>query len=234
MEKTKINKGRMYHSADLVLDKFSDLFSKNEEMKLAHQELKNGIVFVDAEQQVLVADNKGLTQAKVELRMEVTNRILKIAMALKALATMQKNSDLLVRVAYKRSDLNRLPDPILFDVATMLYNLANTMREQLARFFLTEEDFNGTEKLLSDFKLAIPQKRMATTVSKSSTQKVSNVFKSLDKLLKEVIDVYLAPFQFDNPDFYNEYCNARIIVGYMGRSKSKAEKIVPATASLTI
>lgn len=36
-----------------------------------------------------------------------------------------------------------------------------------------------------------------------------------------VHDVYVAPFQYENPDFYREYHNARIIVGYTGRGKSK-------------
>jgi uncharacterized Fe-S radical SAM superfamily protein PflX len=52
---------------------------------------------------------------------------------------------------------------------------------------------------------------------------MNEVFKSIDKLLKEVIDVYVAPFEYQNPDFYREYCNARIIVGYTGRGKSKTE-----------
>jgi hypothetical protein len=234
MDKLKINKGRMYHSSDLVLDKFSAVFSGNEEMKQAHQELKSGIVFVDAEQQVLVVDHKGLTRTKIELRNEVTRRILKFSMALKALATYQKNSDLLTKATYKVTELNRLADPILFDVGTMLFNLANPMREQAARYFLTEDDFKQTETLLADFKMAIPQKRMATTVSKSSTQKVTDVFRSLDKLLREVIDVYVAPFQYENPDFYREYRNARIIVGYTGRGKSKTDKAENVTAVLAV
>ena len=234
MDKLKINKGRMYHSSDLVLDKFSSVFSGNEEMKQAHQELKSGIVFVDAEQQVLIVDNKGLTRTKIELRNEVTRRILKFSMALKALATYQKNSDLLTKATYKVTELNRLADPILFDVGTMLFNLANPMREQVARYFLTEDDFKQTETLLADFKTAIPQKRMATTVSKSSTQKVTDVFRSLDKLLREVIDVYVAPFQYENPDFYREYRNARIIVGYTGRGKSKTDKAENVPAALAV
>jgi hypothetical protein len=127
--------------------------------------------------------------------------------------------------------LNRLADPILFDVGSMLLNLANPMREQLARYFLTEDDFKQTEALLTEFKASIFQKRLATTVSKSSTQKVTDVFKYLDKLLKEVIDVYVAPFQYESPDFYREYRNARIIVGYAGRGKTKTAKVVVSAGS---
>lgn len=223
MEKTKINKGRMYHATDLVLDKFSGSFASHGELKQAHQELKSGIVLIDEEQQVQVVDNKGLTQAKIGLRTDVTQRILKLSMALRALATIQKNTDMLTRSNYLLSDLNRLSDPVLADVCTMLLKLANPLRESLARFFLTDDDFSQTETALEEFKAAIPQKRLAVTVSKSSTKKISEVFKDTDKLLKEVIDVFVAPFQYQNPDFYREYCNARIVVGYTGRGKTKKE-----------
>lgn len=224
MDKTKINKGRMYHSTNLVLDKFSGSFADHAELNQAHSELKSGILLIDEEQQVQVVDNKGLTQAKVALRTDVTQRILKLTKALKALATLQKNTDLLTKTNYKLGDLNRLSDPILFDVVTMLMKLAGPLRPQLVKFFFTDEDFNRTEAAITEFKSAIPQKRLATTVSKSSTKKISEVFKSIDKLLKEVIDVYVAPFEYQNPDFYREYSNARIIVGYTGRGKSKAEQ----------
>ncbi|OFX62046.1 MAG: hypothetical protein A2066_05675 [Bacteroidetes bacterium GWB2_41_8] len=227
MDKTKINKGRMYHSSNLVLDKFSSTFTDHVELNQAHSELKSGISLIDEQQQVQVVDNKGLTQVKVALRTDVTQRILMFSKALKALATIQKNADLLTKSNYKLSDLNRLSDPILFDVGTMLVKLANPLRSQLEKFFLTDEDYKQTDAILAEFKAAIPQKRLATTVSKSSTKKISDVFKSIDKLLKEVIDVYVAPFEYKNPDFYREYTNARIIVGYTGRGKSKTETKVP-------
>jgi hypothetical protein len=213
----------MYHSTNLVLDKFSGSFADHAELIQAHSELKNGILLIDEEQQVQVVDNKGLTQAKVALRTELTQLILKLTMALKALGTSQKNTDLLTKTNYKLGDLNRLSDPILFDVAKMLLKLANNYRPQLVRFFFNDEDFNRTDVVIAEFKSAIPQKRLATTVSKSSTKKISEVFKSIDKLLKEVIDVYVGPFEYQNPDFYREYSNARIIVGYTGRGKRKME-----------
>jgi len=105
----------------------------------------------------------------------------------------------------------------------MLLKLAYPLRESLAKFFLTDDDFSQTETVLEEFKAAIPQKRLSVTVSKSSTTKITEVFKATDKLLKEVIDVFVAPFQFQNTDFYREYTNARIIVGYTGRVKKKKE-----------
>ncbi|MCK9414441.1 MAG: hypothetical protein M0Q53_19220 [Prolixibacteraceae bacterium] len=233
MEKTKINKGRMYHSSDLVLEKFSGLFADHAGLNQAHRQLKSGISMIDEEQKLQVADSKGLTENKELLRGGLTRVMLKFSLALKSLATMQQNMELLVKVSFRITDLNRLPDPILVDVSRMLQEQANPRREELIKFFVTKDDFEQLETLLAGFKGAIPQKRLAVTVSKSSTHKIGEVFESLDRLLKTEIDVYVAPFQFQHPDFYSEYCNARIIVGYTGRGSGKdGQEMLNQTAAI--
>ena len=223
MEKTKINKGRMYRASELVLEKFSGLYADHVGLNSARQQLKSGIRFIDELQNLQVGDNKGLTENKELLRGELTRIELKFALALKSLATMQRNKELLTRVSLRMTDLNRLPDPTLVNVGRMLQQKALPKQEELGKLFLTATDFDQLERLLTEFNDAIPQKRMAVTVSKSSTLKIGEMFKSLDSLLKTEIDVHVAPFQFQYPDFYSEYCNARIIIGYTGGGASSGE-----------
>jgi hypothetical protein len=226
MDKIKINKGRMYRATDLVLDKYASLYSEHAELIDACLKLKAGINLIEEQQQVQVVDNTGLTQTKVVLRVELTGIILKFSNGLKALATLQKDADLLKKSTFKLSDLNKLADPVLYDVGFLLFYLASSFREQLLHFFITDDDFTLMEAKLLSLKAAIPQKRLATTVSKVSTKKLNEVFQTNDHLLKEVIDIFVAPFQYAYPDFYNEYKNARMIVGYTGRGKTKKEETV--------
>ena len=228
MKKVFINKGRMYYAAKRVLDKYADVYADNPELKDATQQLDSGIGVINIEQEVLVVDNTGLTTSKDELRAVFTLSALKLATGLKAHATALKDTKFFVKVDYQLNDFNRLPDPILLNTGSMLFKLADPMRDKLTRFFLTDDDFTGMEKMLVDFAAAFSDKRVATTVSKSSNQKVSEAFISTDKLLKEVIDILVAPYQYQNPDFFREYTNARIIVGYTGRGKSKPDQEPPA------
>jgi hypothetical protein len=78
--------------------------------------------------------------------------------------------------------------------------------------------------LLTNFKASIPQKRLATGTSKVSTAYINEPFIAIDDLLKNVLDVLLMPFQFTQPDFYNEYRSARNIVDTGGNRKAKKEK----------
>jgi hypothetical protein len=78
--------------------------------------------------------------------------------------------------------------------------------------------------LLANFKASIPQKRLATGTSKVSTAYINEPFIAIDDLLKNEPDVLLMPFQFTQPDFYNEYRSARNIVDTGGNRKAKKEK----------
>jgi len=227
MRKILVNKGRMYYATIRVLNKFANVFSGNAELNEAKQQLTDGMGEINLEEEVLAVDNTGLTTSKDELRAEFTLCLLKMATGLKAYATTQKDTKFFVKVNYQLSDLNRLPDPILLNTGSMLFKLANPMREKLVRFFLTDDDLTRVEKMLVDFEAAFSDKRVAITVSKSSNVKVLEVFRSKDKLLKEVIDILVAPYQYPNPDFFREYTNARIIVGYTGRGKSNPDQEPP-------
>jgi hypothetical protein len=76
---------------------------------------------------------------------------------------------------------------------------------------------------LSNFKASIPQKRVATGTSKVSTGNINETFKTIDALLKDEMDVLLMPFQFTQPDFYNEYLSTRSIVDTGGNRKKTEE-----------
>ena len=82
------------------------------------------------------------------------------------------------------------------------------------------------ERLLSEFRLAIPKRRFSINLSKVSTGNIDGVFKAQDKLLREQVDSLMEPFQFSQPDFFYAYKNARSVVDYSGRGK--AVPVVPA------
>ncbi|HZK97329.1 MAG TPA: hypothetical protein VFC67_24215 [Prolixibacteraceae bacterium] len=224
MNKRQINKSRMFETVDAVLDKNSSLFASLPELVSAHQRFKEGKTLILQYRQVQEAETTGLTTSKEIVKTDFINSILKFSAALRAYATSTKNEDLKAKAHYVSSELKKVPDPILFDVGTLLLGLANPIKTELTKYSVSEEEIAEMQTLLPAFKLAYPQQRVATTESKMSTGNIDKVFKSTMKLLKEVIDELMLPFRFSKPDFYNTYKNARIIVNYSGRGKSKPDK----------
>ena len=225
MNKTQINKFRMFGSVNLVLDNYSQLFVQLEDLVLGHQRLKDGLVVLGQNLQIQEADNKGLTDNKTDLRDNLTIRILQLSAALKAHANSTKNKELKAKANYTRTELKTSPDPVLYNIGTLMVNLATPILADLNKYFVSNDKMDELNGLLADFNDAIPQKRVANSVSKVSTVNIEEVVNSLNTLLKEEIDVLMLLFDETQPDFYRAYKNARIIIDYTGRGPSDSSKV---------
>ena len=213
----------MFETVDSVLDKNSSLFESMPELVSAHRMLKEGKTLILQYRQVQEAETSGLTTTKENVKTDFINSILKFSAALRAYATSTKNEDLKAKAHYVSSELKKVPDPILFDIGTLLFKLADPIKTELTKYSIGEDEIAEMKTLLPAFKVAYPQQRVATTESKMSTDNIDKVYKSTMKLLKDVIDELMLPFQFSQPDFYNTYKNARLIVNYSGRGKGKPD-----------
>ncbi len=219
MNKRQINKTRMYFATDLVLDNHLELISPFPELTEAQQRLKSMLSSVTDYRQIQEANNSGLTVSKSILREVLTKLIQQFLSALLAYGTSVKDNELIKKANYTNSGLLRVADPILFDIGSLMLTLADPLRNELSRFFLTETEFNALKDLLSRFRNSIPQRRVATGTSKVSTGNISDTFDAIDILLKEEIDNLMKPFQFSQGNFYNEYKSARLIVDTRGNQK---------------
>ncbi len=227
MNKNQINKSRMYGSVNMVLDNNFNFFSKQEELIQAHQQLKKGQELIGQYRQIQEADDSGLTKGKIQLRVRLINCILLFSAALRAYANATANEELKAKANYGLSNLKKSADSILVDIAVLLVGLATPLKGELVRFFIGDAEFTEMDSLLTEFKVAIPKRRVAAAASKNSTLNISEVFATLDKLLKEEIDVLMLLLRNSQPDFYYAYKNARNIVDYTGRGKAKPEATMP-------
>ena len=219
MNKRQINKTRMYFATDLVLDNHHDLIEPFPELTSAQQRLKAKLALIEDYRMIQEANNSGLTVSKSIFRDELNKLIHQFSSALLAHGTVVKDNELIKKATYNNTSLLRAADPILYDIGLLMYKMADPLRNELSRFFITDNEFNALNNVLASFRNSIPQKRVATGTSKVSTGNISDTFDAIDMLLKKEIDVLIMPFQFTQINFYNEYKSARIIVETGGNRK---------------
>lgn len=224
MNKTQINKLRMFESVHLVLTNHSQLFSQLTDLVACQQRLNDGIQQIAQYRQVQETDNSGLTETKVNLRAGLITRELQLSAALKSYAISTGNMELKTKADYTKSNLSQAADPVLYDIGILLFNLATPLQPELNKYFITAEKLTEVSNLLADFLAAIPQKRVANSVSKVSTLNIGDLFNTVTKMLKEEMDVLMLLFAEEEPDFYNAYKNSRLILEYTGRGKTQQDK----------
>lgn len=220
MNKKQLNRFRMYEAVNLVLDTHAAQVGTEGDLFTAQQLLKAGQATINQNRQVQEADSSGLTKNKSDLRNELIRLILLFAAGLKAHATSTKNSELKTKANYKAYELQKSADSVLADIGRLLNEMALPLKSDLAKYAIGEAEFQQMERLLAEFRLAIPKRRVAINISKVSTGNIDGVFKAQDKLLKEQVDALMEPFQFSQPDFFSAYKNARSVVDYAGRGKA--------------
>jgi hypothetical protein len=221
MDKRQINKSRMYFATDLVLDNHNELIATIPELTKIQQLFKDKLKLIEQYRQVQETDSSGLTVNKVNFRKDLIIQLQTFKAALLAFAVATGNNELKSKVSYSESSLTRAADPVLCDIGFLWLNLATPLKTELQRFFINDDNYSSLENLLGRFKSSIPQKRIATGTTKVSTSNIHHTFTEIDLLLKDELDKLMLPFEFSQPDFYNEYKSARSIIGYTGGRKGE-------------
>jgi phosphate uptake regulator len=212
------NKLSMYEAVNTVMDKNSTIWTPLLVASDLSTKVKSIIVKIQDLRQVQALDTKGITVNKSVVREQLTTATLKLSNALAAYASLNNNYELLGEVNYTPSALNKSRDNILFDIATIIQNKAKLYETELADFLIKPEDITGQQTLIDQYIEAIPEKRVAVTASKTSTTDLKAQFREMDTLLKENLDRVILLFKSTNPDFVQQYFNARIIIDLGHRS----------------
>lgn len=215
----------MYESVNLVLTNHSQIFSQMPDLVSIQKRLIDGIQQIAQYRQVQETDNSGFTESKIDLRTNLISKELQLSAALKSYSNSNGNKELKTKANYSRSKLSQVSDPVLHDIGILLVNLATPLQAELGIYFISPEKLAEITALLADFKLAIPQKRVADTMTKVSTHNISAVFNSTTKMMKEEMDVLMLLYAESESDFYNAYKNARMIMDHSGRGKTKTEEV---------
>lgn len=206
----------MYFAVNQVLEDNATAFSTIEVLVAAHGEFKSKFAIIDNYRQIQESNESGLTAIKASLRKQLMELLMRTLSALKAQAVTTNNQELMVKCSYTVSVLNAKSDPVFSDIVLLVHGLALPLIDQLGQFFLSQEHLDEMQTLNSEFKAAIPKRRVAVSVKKVSTLNIGQTMKELDQLLKEKIDLLIAPFEYTEADFYRAYRNARTIVDYRG------------------
>ena len=227
MNKTQINKLRMFESVRLVLKNHEQIFNQLPDVLAGQQRLEEGIQQIGRYRQVQETDNSGLTETKTDLRSTLVSREMQLVAALSSHAIRTGNKELKAKVTYTKSKLMQVSDPVLYDIGVLLVNQATPLADELSRYFVTREKLTELSALLDSFHAAIPQHRVASSMSKVSTSNINGLINSISRMLKEEKDILMLLFEESHPDFYRAYKNARIIVDYTGRGKTSGDESTP-------
>lgn len=178
---------------------------------------------IDSYAQVQTLITKGVANDKQNSKDVIATKATELCGIVRAYASKNNNQTLKKAVDYKFTLLRRKRDTLFVDTIKTIANQVEENLFNLADYNITATDLTELNNLIKNFNTILSSPRSKTTVRKNATKQLSVLFKEADTILKEELDGLVSNFKATNPDFVNQYTNARMIVDLGVRHRAKKD-----------
>lgn len=212
MENFEEDKRSMYFSVKVVCNNNKPIWSGLVAFAEAFGEFETTISNIDTQRLIQEGETTGITADKQKVGEEMIQVTLEVAGAVYAYASKIGNNELMKKVNYSHSKLKQSRDSILRDICQLIHDEANNIIADLTDYGKTAQDLEQQQKKIDDFSAIIAKPRVAITSIKTATQKLKELFKTADNILKTRLDKLIEKYKKTQPKFYTDYKSARIII----------------------
>ena len=174
--------------------------------------LKAKIQLVRDLRQIQEKDNTGVTKRKKKVREKMEETGINVIRKLVMFAVATEDTELDANINYTASDLSVASENRVSDIIRLVYETANTHKSELAAYGVTDEMLELLLTLHQQFLVAMPETREKITLSSTATKNINTLITEISDLQRTKLDRLIAGFADTNPDFYQQYKNARKIV----------------------
>jgi len=179
--------------------------------------LKAKIQLVRDLRQIQEKDNTGVTKRKKKVREKMEETGINVIRKLVMFAVATEDTELDANINYTASDLSVASENRVSDIIRLVYETANTHKSELAAYGVTDEMLELLLTLHQQFLVAMPETREKLAISSTATKNINTLIAEISKLQRVKLDRLIAGLADTNPDFYQQYKNARKIVDRGGR-----------------
>jgi hypothetical protein len=164
-------------------------------------------------------DYKGKTETKATLKSALADKTMDVVRRVVAYANVNDLYELKQEVDYTESDLMKAADTNLRTICQVVKDRALSVLPELATYGVTQAMLDELQTAIEDFFAEISSPREGIISRKNATSALKEEFKKADEILYTKLDKLVGILKTGNPEVYNSYVNARIIID-LGRGKS--------------
>lgn len=202
----------MYISVQTVVNKYNTVWSGLPAFVTAFGEFEGVIQSIQDTRLVQEGDISGVPKDKAQAKEAAIQKALEVSTAVFAYAAKNNNNTLKAKVDYSPSELRKSRDTVLIDRLQVIHQEANNIVGSLGDYGIDATDLTELQSLIDAYENLVEEPREAITNRSEATAALPGLFKQGDGLLDEQLDKLMEQFKQDNPKFYRQYFNARIII----------------------
>jgi ribosome-associated translation inhibitor RaiA len=221
MLKRNENKIRMFEAVLEVLNVNRGIWQGTALFALIVSKLGNSIKAIGETRKITGTDSKGKTLDKNLIETELIDGVGSLNASLYMLAKNTGNNVLMEMVNYTDGELQNAREGELIEIAETVTKIAGEHLDRAVEYDYNEAEVTAVIEKTTRFKAAKPTPRASIAERKAANTRLAQLIADAMDLLVDELDRMMTKYKNSNPDFYNAYYNARMIVGYGIRHEKK-------------
>lgn len=171
----------------------------------------NNIAAIQSVRGIQEQDRRGIPIDKGDKKQDAIKKALPVIGGMKAFARANKNNELLKKIDYSRTELDKVRDTVTLDRLKIVRDEVLLIIGLLGPYNITVTEVNALNGAIAAYEVMIPKPRVALNISKSATEALKRLLKEMDEPLK-IMDGLMDTLKTSQETFWKIYKNARIIV----------------------
>lgn len=173
--------------------------------------------------QIQLGHAKGSSDLKQKEEAEMIQATIQVAAAIFVYAQVNNRPDLQAKVNVSPTYLQELPDEELKITCLNIHSTAEKLDGNLSNFGITPEAITQLKKEIDDFAAIIAAPRSAIVTRSQATRRLKELIDQANDLLRNQLDKLMVLFEHTQPQVYNTYKAARVIVDLKRSVKAEEE-----------
>ena len=206
------NKVGMFGSVALACDKAAKIWASLVAFVAAYDKFKNSLERIKEFAQKQAEASKGATEFKKYCRQSMCEAAQVIAGAVHSHATENNDVELAAKVDVSLSSLLTGRDRVSAEKCQSIHRLASEKVADLAEQGVTAAKLKSLQTKIDDYTACLQRPRQIISEVKTATAQLEAEIETADQLLADGLDRLVLQFKDSEPEFYNNYLNARVIV----------------------
>ncbi len=181
------------------------------------------------EQMDIAQGNPGASQMKERLRQELATAAFEVIGALRSYATKNHDPELLAKINYSASDVPAGKPSDVVARCRSIWTAGTDVAVNLGKYGITPAKLTSLKKRIDAFDAAKVAPRQNRVKKSAAVQLLRNLVRDSVSILRDQLDGLMIQFKEANPNFYEEYFAARVVVDNRG-ARADESNIVPANS----
>ncbi len=225
MNQTQRNQKAMFHAVAHTFQTHATTLSANAVLADACTSFNALLSELSEVQMIQEGHATGSGELKQKEEAEMIQATVQVAAAVYVYAIDNNQPDLQRKASVSPSQLQHMSAEKLITTCLNIHALAAQLNGNLSDYGVLPEAITNLKKEIDDFAAVIASPRSAIVTRSQATARIAELVTELNQLLKDRVDKLMLLFQHNQPQVYQTYKAARIIVDLHKATKKEEEEV---------